>query len=94
MDVNGRDTQEIFIGKSAEKFRGLLKLCYPLEHGVVKDWDNMQEVWKFIYQDLKQKPKEHPVLITEPPNNPLANRHRIAEIFFEKFEVPQLFFHT
>ena len=77
-----------------EKFRGLIKLSYPVEHGVVKDWESMEAIWKHIFDDLKINPKEHPVLLTEPPNNPFDNRNRIAEIFFEKFDVPMLFFHT
>ena len=77
-----------------EKYRGLLKLNYAIEHGVVKNWESMELIWRNIFEDLKVNPKEHPVLLTEPPNNPFANRQRIAEIFFEKFDVPQLFFHT
>ena len=34
---------------------------------------------------------EHPVLISESPMNPRKNRERIAEIMFEKFDVPALY---
>jgi centractin len=37
------------VGREAETHRGILKLDYPIEHGVVKDWDKMQEIYKHIY---------------------------------------------
>ena len=41
-----------FIGKKAEELRGLLKIKYPIEHGVVTDWDDMKSIWKYAYQEL------------------------------------------
>ena len=32
-------------------------------------------------------------MLTEPPNNPIGNRIRTAQMFFENFQVPKLFFH-
>ena len=60
-----------------------------MEHGVVKDWDEMEAIWRHIYEELGIKNlKEHPVLLTEPPNNPISNRIRTAQLFFETFDVP------
>ena len=69
-------------------------MTYPMEHGVVKDWESMEHIYEHIFESLKCNPKVHPILITEPPNNPITNRVKLAEKFFEKFDVPQLFFHT
>ncbi len=41
----------MFIGKRAEELRGLLKIKYPLEHGIVTDWDDMERIWEFVYGD-------------------------------------------
>lgn len=65
-----------------------------MEHGVVKDWDQMEEIWRYIFDELKVNSKEHPVLLTEPPNNPIENRIKIAQRMFETFDVPCLFFQT
>ncbi|KAL8823441.1 MAG: hypothetical protein Q9191_005852 [Dirinaria sp. TL-2023a] len=83
---------DIFIGRRVEEFRGLLKIRYPLEHGVVTDWDDMEKIWHFVYSEqLKTVSEEHPVLLTEPPLNPRSNRDTAAEILFETFNIPALY---
>ena len=84
---------EVFIGqKAATELRGLLKIRYPLEHGIVTDWDDMEKIWQHIYTDeLKTLSEEHPVLLTEAPLNPRANRDTAAQILFETFNVPAFY---
>ncbi|PTD03402.1 hypothetical protein HYE67_011170 [Fusarium culmorum] len=83
---------EVFIGqKAASELRGLLKIRYPLEHGIVTDWDDMERIWEYVYgEGLKTLSEEHPVLLTEPPLNPRSNRDTAAQILFETFNVPAL----
>ena len=76
-----------------DKSRGLLKLSYPMEHGVVQNWDDMEAVWRHCFDELKVNPREHPILLTEPPLNPISNRIKTAQMFFENFQVPKIFFH-
>ncbi|TIB68850.1 actin-related protein [Wallemia mellicola] len=83
---------EQFIGRKAQELRGLLKIKYPMEHGIVTDWEDMEKIWSHIYTDeLKALSEEHPVLLTEAPLNPRQNRDIAAQIFFETFNVPALF---
>jgi len=82
---------EYFVGSEAEQNRGLLKLRYPLEHGIVENWTDMENIWRYIYNQLGTMPQDHPVLLTEAPLNPYQNRERAAEIFFETFSVPGIF---
>lgn len=84
---------DTFIGRSAEQHRGLLSIKYPMEHGTVIDWNDMELIWRYIYskEQLQTFAEEHPVLITESPVNPRRNRERTAEILFESFNVPALF---
>ncbi|KAL1902906.1 Centractin [Sporothrix stenoceras] len=82
-----------FVGpRAATELRGLLKINYPLEHGIVTDWDDMEKIWAYIYDEgLKVLSEEHPVLLTEPPLNPRSNRDTAAQILFETFNVPALY---
>ncbi|TIB44273.1 hypothetical protein E3P81_03565 [Wallemia ichthyophaga] len=83
---------EQFIGRKAQELRGLLKIKYPMENGIVTDWEDMERIWSHIYADeLKALSEEHPVLLTEAPLNPRQNRDIAAQIFFETFNVPALF---
>jgi len=84
---------DIFIGPKAEEHRGLLTIRYPMEHGIVTDWNDMERIWQYIYSkdQLQTFSEEHPVLLTEAPLNPRRNREKAAELFFETFNVPALF---
>ncbi|KAI5293172.1 Actin-like protein [Ascosphaera acerosa] len=83
---------DVFIGQRAQEVRGLLKIRYPLEHGIVTDWDDMEKIWQWVYEvELKTLSEEHPVLLTEPPLNPRTNRETAAQILFEQFNIPALY---
>src|SRR5271156_1655367 len=58
---------DVFIGAKAQELRGLLKIRYPLEHGIVTDWDDMEKIWSYIYsEELKTLPEE----VCPPPQSP------------------------
>ncbi|CAK5052886.1 unnamed protein product [Meloidogyne enterolobii] len=84
---------DCFIGPKAQEYRGLLALKYPMEHGIVTDWSDMEKIWQYIYSSdqLRTEPNEHPILLTEAPLNPQTNREKAAEILFETFNVPALY---
>jgi len=42
---------DVFIGRRAQEFRGLLKIKYPMEHGIVTDWDDMERIWNWVYAE-------------------------------------------
>ena len=45
----GGDKKEFFVGADAEAKRGVLKLNYPIEHGVVNNWDDMEKIWGHVF---------------------------------------------
>jgi actin-related protein len=52
----------------------VLKIGYPIENGIVKNWEDMEKLWHHtLYTELKVSPEEHPVLMTEAPLNPREN---------------------
>ncbi|KAI8512790.1 hypothetical protein Bbelb_094290 [Branchiostoma belcheri] len=83
------DSADSYVGSAAQAKRGVLQLKYPIEHGIVTDWDGMEKIWRHTFQtELGLAPEDHAVLLTEPPLNPKANREKAAQIMFESFNTP------
>ena len=81
-----------YVGDEAQTLRGILQLTYPIEHGIVSNWDDMEKIWYHTYyNELRVAPEDHPVMLTEAPLNPKSNRETMMEIVFEKFGHPAFY---
>ena len=85
----GIGQKEMYLGDEAQARRGVLRLSYPINHGMVRDWEAMERLWQHTFEEeLRVSIEERPVLLTEPPLNPKFNKEKMVEIMFEAFEIP------
>lgn len=57
-----------------------------MENGIVRNWEDMEHLWNYTFFDkLSITPKDHKILLTEPPQNPLKNREKLVQEMFEKY---------
>ena len=81
-----------YIGKEAQRMRGILRMKYPVEDGIVTNWDDMEKILhQILFTELRVIPNEHPVLLTESPLTPNANWEKMAQVLFEAFDTPSLY---
>jgi len=85
--VNDIEIKDLMVGEECAALRQMLEVTYPMENGVVRNWEDMMHLWDYTFgpQKLDIDPKECKLLLTEPPLNPTNNRQRMLEVMFEQY---------
>lgn len=89
---------DVVIGTDAAKFRQFLELSYPMSEGIIRNWEEMDLLWKHTFEeklgiDIGQglgntcqfQSKDLKILLTEAPGNPKRNRIQMFERMFESY---------
>ncbi len=50
------------VGDEASQLRAMLEVTYPMENGIVRNWDDMRHIWNHTFYDkLKIDPTQSKV---------------------------------
>ena len=72
-----------FIGLEAQKRRPILTLTYPVERGIITNWDDIEQLWHHTFHnELLVAPEDHPVLLANNPFQDNADREKITQVMF------------
>merc|ERR1711985_78012 len=71
--------KDFYVGEEAQQKRGILLLKYPLDHGIVNNWDDMEKVWRHTFDN------ELRMVVGK------ENREKMTQIMFETFNVRRFY---
>eukprot|EP01087_Luapelamoeba_hula_P007462 TRINITY_DN1831_c0_g1_i1.p2 TRINITY_DN1831_c0_g1~~TRINITY_DN1831_c0_g1_i1.p2 ORF type:complete len:387 (+),score=78.44 TRINITY_DN1831_c0_g1_i1:107-1267(+) len=84
--IDNVEIKDIMVGDEASKLRTMLEVTYPLDNGIVRNWEDACHVWNYaFFEKLKVNPNDSKILLTEPPMNPNENRQKMVQTMFETY---------
>ncbi|KFZ57182.1 Actin-like 7A, partial [Podiceps cristatus] len=88
---SGSDGKGAFVGRELQKSSLPFALASPVRHGIVVDWNCVQDTLERVFQmEMKIQPEDHAVLVSVPPLCSVADKERYAEMMFEGLHVPAI----
>ena len=90
--MEGKYKRNYFVGSDAKARRGNLNLDYPIQNGVVNNWDDVEYLWGHILtNELTVDPEEHNIILTDSSMSPKESKERMAQIIFGTFNAHGLY---
>ena len=90
---------DIYFGEQAMlKGRDKLSLSRPVKNGLIQNWDDMQLLWKYIFDKelkcLDDDIEYSTIVLSESPLNPRGLREKAIQIMFETFNCSSYYTHS
>ncbi len=89
--LKSAERKHIYVGDSAVVQRPLQVYEYPVHRGLITDWNYIERMWRYAFEEFNSDPEEHPVMLLEHPLTPKSAREKTTQTMFETFKVPALF---
>ena len=87
LELGEIEIKDVMCGDEASKARSLLQIGYPMENGIIQNWEDMEHLWDYaFYEKMNTPTRGRKVLLTEPPMNPIKNRELMCNVMFEKYQ--------
>jgi len=77
------ELKDVMVGDECAKYRAMLETSYPVEEGIVKDWEGMKHLWDYTFNRMDIDTSQYKILLTEPPSNPKKNKVNMCKSMFE-----------
>ncbi|KAI8799609.1 actin family [Cladochytrium replicatum] len=80
--------KDIMVGDDAAAARSMLEISYPMENGIVKNWEDMVYLWDYTFHTRLgiTDCSKYKILLTEPALNPKRNRELMVQTMFERYK--------
>merc|ERR1711959_851342 len=93
--IDNVELKDVMVGDKAAALRSFLDIKYPLDNGIVRNWDDMLHLYDYTFEEkLKINPSECRIMLTEAPMNPKKNREKMIEVMFEKYGFKSVYIST
>lgn len=91
--IGNIEIKDLMVGEECTQLRQMLDCSYPMENGIVRNWDDMGHIWDHTFgpDRLDIDPQECKLLLTEPPLNPSSNREKLFQVMFEQYGFHSLY---
>lgn len=89
LSASGVPQRTTYVGAEAYSKSGILNLTWPVDHGVVVEWNAFEQLVDHTLAGL-QATLPAPIFLAEAPGTSAADRQRMGELMFERFNASEL----
>eukprot|EP01084_Bolivina_argentea_P157761 274902_1 len=87
-----------YIADDMYSFSKILDFIYPIQNGMITDFNAMEQIWRYLmYNALRAPPEECPILLTDiyasgaEQKSYRTCREKITQFMFEDFNIPVMY---